>query len=285
MGIYHESERIEAGGETGINNVRQLHDTGSLVAARDDARNQAGMLRDAMPFRPAHTSPHIPQGINRQEVFWAETVAPGGYTHHLLQRGDSVRFTDISGQACAHVVLYNAQFSQERLNVADTIKIYWQAYLGVGHGLLSGDGRIMATLISDTSHRHDALTGTSTRKYIEHKYGKEVNRLTHPAGKDHFIVAGTKYGLTERDIPPSISFFKGIKVDKEGRLTLQSDSFQPGAYVKLKIEMPVILLLANVPHPLDDSAVYRSGLLGVHAWHDKPISPNDYQDISCLNCS
>ena len=40
--------------------------------------------------------------------------------------------------------------SWERLNVADTVKVPWQAYLGAGHPLLSDQGRVLATVVADT---------------------------------------------------------------------------------------------------------------------------------------
>ena len=60
------------------------------------------------------------------------------------------------------MIVYNALEPVERLNVADTVKIPWQAYLGAGHPLLSGDGRVLATIVGDTSGHHDAFCGTST---------------------------------------------------------------------------------------------------------------------------
>ena len=57
-------------------------------------------------------------------------MAPGGYTHKVLARGTRIRFDDPTGLACAHVIVYNALETSERLNVADTVKIPWQAYLG-----------------------------------------------------------------------------------------------------------------------------------------------------------
>ena len=50
----------------------------------------------------------------------------------MLAPGTRLRFDDLTGDACAHVLVYNALEPWERLNVADTVKIPWQAYLGDG---------------------------------------------------------------------------------------------------------------------------------------------------------
>ena len=75
----------------------------------------------------------------------------------VLARGTRLRLRDLDGAACAHLLLYRADAPWERLNVADTVKVPWQAYLGAGHPLLSDQGRVLATVVADTSGQHDAL--------------------------------------------------------------------------------------------------------------------------------
>ena len=105
--------------------------TDSVLNARADARARGGRTSDWMPYLPASSSPYRPAGA--EALTWAETVAPGGYAHKVLARGTRIRFDDPTGDACAHVIVYNALEPVERLNVADTVKIPWQAYLGAGH--------------------------------------------------------------------------------------------------------------------------------------------------------
>ena len=61
----------------------------------------------------------------------------------MLPRGAVVRLTDLEGDACANLLVYNAAQPFERLNVADTVKVQWQAYLGAGSLLLSDMGRVL----------------------------------------------------------------------------------------------------------------------------------------------
>lgn len=111
---------------------------------------------------------------------WAETVAGGNYTHRVLARGTELRLTDLSGDACAHLLLYAADRPWERLNVADTVKVQWNAYLGEGQLLLSDQGRVLASLTGDTSGRHDALCGTSTLVRNTQRYGDGVPQSASP---------------------------------------------------------------------------------------------------------
>src|SRR5262249_54450331 len=137
--------------------------TADTTGARDHARSQAGRRADAMPTVPATDATDLPDGVDADAVVWDEVVAGGGYGHRRLARGTAVRLTDVDGDACANVVLHNAIEPHERLNVADTVKVQWQAYLGAGSLLLSDQGRVMASIVEDTSGAHDALCGSSTR--------------------------------------------------------------------------------------------------------------------------
>lgn len=248
--------------------------TDTVWAARSDARARADLTSDFMPYLPASSSPLAPAGVDPDSLVWAETVAPGGYTHRVVARGTRFRLDDPTGDACAHLLLFNALEPWERLNVADTLKIPWQAYLSAGHPLLSGDGRVLATIRTDTSGRHDAFCGTSSPAWNERKYGSSVPEGPAPAGRSLFALGAAKHGLTPRDLPPSVSFFQGARVDDEGGVTC-TGSAGPGTAVEFTAELPLVILLANVPHPLDPRPAYTVGPLRVHAWPGSPTGPGD----------
>src|ERR1700730_14917294 len=254
--------------------VAGQHETDTVRSARADARAQGGRVADAMPYLPASSTPYPPPGVSLDALTWAETVAGGNYTHKVVARGTRLRLADVTGEACAHVLLYNALEPWERLNVADTVKIPWQAYLTTNHPLLSGDGRVLATIINDDSHQHDALCGTSTAAANQAKYGDSAPQGPSPSGRELFTLAAAKHGLTKRDLPPSVSFFKGVRVAADGGLAF-TGSAGPGKAVELLAELPLIVLIANVPHPVDPSPAYTCGPLRVHAWRSAPTAPGD----------
>jgi uncharacterized protein len=243
----------------------RLAATGTLAQAREDARSRAGSQVEAMPYLPPSSTPFAPGGVDPSELVWAETVGGPGYTHACLARGTRLRLEDVHGDACAHLVVFNALNTAERLNVADTQKIPWQAYLGAGHPLLSGDGRVLATVSSDTSGRHDAFCGLTSAAANTRRYGDGAAQSATPAGRELMKLAAAKQGLTPRDLPPSVSFFQGVTVAEDGTLVWQG-SAGAGATVELVAEMPLIVLIANAPHPLDPRQEYRSSALRVHAW-------------------
>lgn len=248
--------------------------TDSVLNARDDARAQGGRTSPWMPYLPASASPFAPDDVDRSTLTWAETVAPGGYTHRVVARGSRIRLEDPTGDACAHVVLFNALEPVERLNVADTQKIPWQAYLGAHHPLLSGDGRVLATVAADGSGRHDAFCGTSTEAWNAVKYGDPRPEGPYPAGRSLLVKAAAKHGLSGRDLPPSVSFFQGVRVADDGSFVWQG-SAGVGVAVDLVAELPLLVLIANVPHPRDPRPDYTVGPLRVHAWRSAPTGPSD----------
>jgi len=250
------------------------HVTDTVGNARADARARAGQLADAMPYVPAASTPYPPPGVDTSKLTWAETVAGGNYGHKVVARGTRVRLEDVTGEACAHVLLYNALEPWERLNVADTVKIPWQAYLGAGHPLLSGDGRVLATIASDDSGAHDALCGTSSGCANRAKYGGSAPQGPSPSGRELFTLAAAKHGLGPRDLPPSVSFFKGVRVEPDGALAWGGGA-GPGKAVELLAELPLIILIANVPHPVDPRPGYTCGPLRVHAWRSAPTAAGD----------
>lgn len=247
--------------------------TASPLGARDHARAQGGTVVETMPTVPAAGAPDWPADVAPGDRLHAETVAGGNYTTVVLARGSVLELTDLAGDACAHLVLTNAAQVDERLNVADTVKIQWQAYLGAGSMLLSDRGRVLATVVEDTSGRHDTFAGTSSRAANEARYGDGSPQGGTPAGRELLLLAALKNGLDARDVPPSLSFFQGVRVADDGT-TEFTGSAGPGARVRLRLELPCVVLLANVPHPVDPRAEYVSTPLRVRAWRGVPAGPD-----------
>jgi uncharacterized protein len=248
--------------------------TATTAGARDHARAQAGALTDAMPVVPASRWPTAPQGVAPEQLTWAETVPGGRYTSKVLARGTRLRLCDLDGTACAHLLLWRADAPWERLNVADTVKVPWQAYLSSGHPLLSDQGRVLATLVSDTSGHHDALCGTTTLSGNTAKYGAGEVESSSPAGRELLALAALKNGLTRRDVAPSVSFFHGVRVDPDGTL-VSTGSGGAGTAVELITHLPLIVAVANTAHPLDPAPQFTVGPLEVLAWS----APEDLAEI------
>src|SRR4051794_12240612 len=105
-------------------------------AARAHARAMEGIVVDAMPVLPPRAD-DLPAGVASDALLWEETIAGGGYASRILSRGARVRLIDVAGDACASLLLFNAATPTERLNIADTVKVQWDAYPSAGSLFLS----------------------------------------------------------------------------------------------------------------------------------------------------
>lgn len=239
--------------------------TADPKSAREHARAQGGMRVETMPILPP-VADDLPYGVDPADLVWEETVAPGGYTSRCLARGTRLRLIDKAGDACASLNIFNAEMPTERLNVADTVKVQWNAYLGAGKLLLSDMGRVLASIIADEAETHDTFCGVSNAAGNQRKYGEGRNSGAFPNGRDRLILGAAKHGLARRDVHPCVTLFKGTRIEADGSITPIIGPFAPGREVILRAEMDVIVVIANCPHVLDPRPEYRSTPLRLTAW-------------------
>ena len=243
------------------------------LAARDHARRMAGTVVEAMPVLPP-VATDLPAGVQADDLLWEETIAAGGYASRRLTRGTRLRLIDLKGDACASLLLFNAEMPSERLNVADTVKVQWNAYLGEGKLLLSDMGRVLMSISADDAGLHDTFCGTSNAATNAAKYGDGSNSGPHPNGRDRFVLGVAKHGLQRRDVHPCVNLFKGARIEADGTITPQVGPFEPGRSVVLRAEMDVIVVIANCPHVLDQRPEWTVTPLRATAWQG-PVTDTD----------
>lgn len=242
-------------------------------AARDHARAMAGTVVEAMPQVPP-VAGDLPAGIAAGDLLWEETVAAGGYATRRLARGSRLRLIDLAGDACASLLIYNAEMPSERLNVADTVKVQWNAYLGAGRLLLSDMGRVLMSILSDEAGTHDTFCGTSNAATNQAKYGEGRNSGAYPNGRDRLLLGSAKHGLQRRDVHPCVNFFKGTRIEADGTITPLVGPYEAGRSMVLRAEMDVIVVIANCPHVLDPRDTWSVTPLRATAWRG-PATPED----------
>lgn len=250
--------------------------TGSLadpMAAREHARAMTGTVVEAMPQVPPGAA-DLPAGVAADDLLWEETVAAGGYTTRRLARGTRLRLIDLYGDACASILLFNAEMPTERLNVADTVKVQWNAYLSAGKLLLSDMGRVLMSILDDDAGTHDAFCGTSNAATNEAKYGEGRNSGAFPNGRDRLLLGVAKHGLQRRDVHPCVNLFKGTRIEADGTITPLVGPYDAGRTIILRAEMDVIVVIANCPHVLDPREQWTVTPLRASAWRGA-VTPAD----------
>src|SRR6266478_3455968 len=186
-------------------------------------------------------APILPEAvISREEV-------PGDwYANVRLRRGEALRIADPAGQSSVSMIAWREEETSERINCADTVKVQWSAVVSRGRVILSDMGRVMFSLIEDTSGAHDLMVGGSSPASAAAAYGA-ASRNT----QENFTAGAAKVGLGPRDIPPCVTFFAPVAVDPAGRFVWNETVKRPGDFVDLRAEMNTIVVLSNCAHPLN----------------------------------
>jgi urea carboxylase-associated protein 2 len=249
--------------------------TADPYGAQAHARAMGGARAEAMPVVPAANAVGLPPGVVPEAAVWEETVAAGGYASRQIARGDRLRLVDLYGDACISMLIFNSEWPVERLNVADTIKVQWNAYLQAGRLLLSDMGRVLMSIVEDNAGTHDAICGASNESTNARRYGDGKNHGAHPNARDRFRIAVAKYGLGRKDIHPCINLFKGVSIGADGETQPNFGPFPRGRAITLRAEMNVIVVLANCPHVLDARAAYSVTPVLATAWRDTVTPQND----------
>lgn len=245
----------------------QQHEV-DLHRSRYDALKAAGQIN--MPRALPGNTPLDTDLPDPSKILHRETVPDGWYWTTRLDRGDSLRLINLTGQSCISALAWNAYDRSERLNHADTIKIQWTAKLQKGRVILSDMGRVLFSIVEDTSGMHDAVVGGSSPDSNRNRYGTARHRNT----RENLLLATAKLGLDCRDVHPCISFFAPVVVGDDGRFEWKEDVRQPGDFIDLRAEMDLLVALSNCRHPMDPSATYASGDVEIVRFRSD-AAPND----------
>jgi uncharacterized protein len=196
-----------------------------------------------------------------------EVVPPGAYWTRRLDRWQRLRITDLDGvQGCA-LLIYNADQTSERYNAPDTVKVQNQIFLTAGRVLLSDLGRVLCSIVDDTSGHHDTLAGFSDAASVRDQFGAGSylelrNDFTRNA-RDNFVMALGRHGLDRRDLVMSFNPFARVTVAPEGALEWTPGIGVPGAAIELRAEMRVLVAVSATHHVLDPAGTYAPGRLRV----------------------
>jgi len=171
------------------------------------------------------------------------------------------------------MLVFNAEHPIERLNIADTMKVQWNAYLQPGRLLLSDMGRPLMSILADDARTHDTFCGPSN-EHTPRAYGDCGAWGSHPNARGRLLLGVAKFGLGRKDVHPCINWFKGVRILAGGETVLEAGPFPPGRSVLLRAEMRVIVVLANCPHVLDRRSTYEATPARISAWRG-PITPPD----------
>jgi urea carboxylase-associated protein 2 len=197
-------------------------------------------------------SPLPASPLHADAIVHTETIPGGWYWSTTLRCGEALRIVQTHGPASVAMVAWSAKDTSERLNLPDTVKVQWTTAIGKGRVIFSDMGRVMFSVIEDSSGAHDALMGGSTAASNAARYGAGTRNT-----RDNLILVAGKLGLDRRDIPGVLTFFAPARVQQDGSFVWRPELLHSGDYVDLRAEMDVLVGFSNCPHPLDPKATYK----------------------------
>jgi urea carboxylase-associated protein 2 len=186
----------------------------------------------------------------------------------------------VEGGANLSALFYNREEKLERYNMADTLKAQHTAHLTTGFVCYSDMGRVLASIIEDSCGWHDTISGMSNAALVEKKYGKadyqQHRNAMHRNARDSFLIELGKWGLGKRDIVPNINFFSKVSTDESGNLHYASNHSKAGAFVDVRFDMDVLVVVSACQHPLDPNPQYAPKPVQLQAWRCGTAEENDY---------
>ena len=243
--------------------------TGTTAGAREHARAQeadaVGTVA-TMPTRPARSFP-TPRARSTRPRSCTRRSSPAAATRTSRSpRGTQLRLTDLQGDACAHLLLYRADRPWERLNVADTVKVQWQAYLDGGPPAAQRPGPGARDASSPTRPAGTTRCTAPRRGHATTERYGDGSAAGSDARRPRAVRArGGQARPGPRDLPPCISFFQGVRIDDDGRPVFEG-SAGPGTAVTLRAERAAACCSSPTPRTRWTRAEFTSTPLEVLAW-------------------
>jgi urea carboxylase-associated protein 1 len=197
---------------------------------------------------------------------YSEIIPAGEPWIHEIKAGQYFRIVDLHGNQAVDTLFYNAQDYSDRYSAQDTIQHQRNLYLTTGTKLMSTSGAVLLTIVADTCGRHDTVGGACANESNMVRYS--IDKRHMHACRSSFLKAvdGWGRGLSKRDIPNNINFFRNVPVTPEGRLTFEDGISEPGKYVEMRAETDVLALISNCPQLNNPCNAYNPTPVQVLIW-------------------
>ncbi len=134
---------------------------------------------------------------------------------HVVEAGQTLRIIDLEGNQAVDCILYDAHDHLHRYSAHDTIA----AQRNIG--------------------------GACSRESNTLRYGHHT-RHQH-ACVENFLDAGSRHGLTKRDLVSNINWFMNVPVGPDGTLGIVDGISAPGLYVDVTALIDTLVLISNCP--------------------------------------
>jgi hypothetical protein len=163
----------------------------------------------------------------------------------IVPAGGELAIIDLGGNQAVDCLLYNADDTAERYCAHTTIAAQGNIFLTTGSVLLSNEGRPMLRVVEDTCGRHDTIGGACSQESNTLRYGFHTKH--QHACVENFLLEGSRWGLSKRDIVSNINWYMNVPVEADGTLAIVDGISAPGLLVRCIAEMDTLVLVSNCP--------------------------------------
>ncbi|MDR1942011.1 MAG: DUF1989 domain-containing protein [Endomicrobium sp.] len=219
------------------------------------------------------------------EILHSKILKPGEKWSSWISRGKILRFRALEAGANVSLLAYNSKDLSERYNMPDTLKAQHSAFLTKGNILMSDNGRVMASVVFDSTGWIDTICGCTDKQSTDKKYGVTTYQKNGndylKNGYDNFVTELVRNGLSRRDIMPNLNLFSKVSCDDDGNMIFKEGHCKKDDVIMLRTEMDILLLLSNTPNPLDPSGKYPSVEVELEIYKAAPVEITDECVNSC----
>lgn len=196
----------------------------------------------------------------------SETVPAGTYWMKVVNKGETLRITDLEGNQAADTLFFNAANTAERYHANNTLRGQKNVYIKLGTEIRSNENHVLMTVTADTCGRHDTLGSACSCESNTSRYAHE-KRYMHSC-RDTFLqgILDWDEGMDKRDQVCNINFFMNVPVDPEGGSDFSDGISGAGKYVELVARMDTLVFVSNCPQLNNPCNAYNPTPVQMTVW-------------------
>jgi uncharacterized protein len=174
-----------------------------------------------------------------------DRVAPNAPWSGIVRAGQLLTIVDVGGNQSADCLIYNADDTDERYSVPDTLAWQGNAYVRTGTVLRSNEGNPLMTVVGNEIDRQDTIGGACSKESNTLRYGYHV--MYHHGCRENFLAEAMHHGMGVRDLVSNLNWFMNVPVEADGALGIVDGMSAPGRRVALRADMNVLVIASNCP--------------------------------------
>lgn len=185
------------------------------------------------------------------------------FSHHLppqtgvaflLERGQTLRIIDPSGEQVSDLVAFSADDTDEWLSSGRSIDYADTIYLTTGHILYSNRSRPMLTIGEDRVGRHDFLLTPCSPETFQIIYD---NPDYHPSCFENLWRNLAPFGILPDRIPTTFNVFMNVAVGPDGKLSISPPPSKAGDWTEFRAEMDLIVGVTACSAELSNNGSFK----------------------------